>query len=268
MFLLVTLILPALANSGVGEVQGDFFVGSRTDAPTDGRLLFDATFDLDAEVIEGPDAPFTLQGLTVMGYMSGSETVVSFAPDAGWEAGAAYVVEVPIQGWDEDEVPARLAFTAGTDPAAAPSAPTVTSATAGAWSEEEEEHAWGCCQHVRVVTVEVEASSDDLWAFVELTGLFEGESQMSETPVLQRLDIGVGPGTHTLDYIQWDQDGLLQPGGFEVAQVSASGERSPAVGVDLGASGAERPPLCGTPGAVAFGPLALALLLVRRRARG
>ena len=45
MLLLLSLLGNAAhADSGPGEAQGDFLVPPRTDAPTDGILLFAATF--------------------------------------------------------------------------------------------------------------------------------------------------------------------------------------------------------------------------------
>ncbi|MDP1746075.1 MAG: hypothetical protein Q8L90_10885 [Bacteroidota bacterium] len=266
MLLLLSLLAHAdhaHANSGPVDSQGDFLVAPREDAPTDGLLLFDANFELDATVVEGPGAPLALPGLMLLGYMSGNETIVTFAPEAGWEAGAAYVVEVGIQGYDADDLPGQIAFTVGSEPAPAPSAPLVVSAAAADWSDEEEEHAWGCCDHTREVSFEVESTADDPWAYVELTGLFEGEGQIAETPLLHRLDVGIGPGTHTLRYRQWEEGGVPKPPAFEVAPVSSSGVRGEAQRFDFAEEPA--PPLCGTSGAAGFAPLALALLLVRRR---
>ncbi len=263
--MLLLLSLLAHADSGPTDNQGDFALPERTDAPTDALLLYDANFDVSANVVEGPGAPFALASESLLPYPSGNETLVQFTH--AWEAGATYRIEVPAQGWDEAAF-GEISFTVGTSAAPAPSTPTVLGVTVGDWSEEEEQHVWGCCGFTREVSFEVESTSADPWAYVELKGLFEGETQITETPSLQRLDVGIGPGTHTLRYRQWEQDGALNPPAFEIAAVSSSGVRGEAQRIDIADdTEAPGPPLCGTSGAAGFAPLALALLLVRRRTR-
>lgn len=273
--MLLPALAVALANEPLPDTQGDFLVPSRTDAPTNGVLLFDANFEVVADVVETPTAPVSIPTNMLLSEVWGNGSVVA-VPPPGWEAGGSYVVEVAPQTDVTESTTASIAFTVADGPADPPSDPVVTSATMGAWSAEEEEHAWGCCAYTRRVTFEVETTSDDPWAYVELTGLFEGDGQIASTPMLHRLDIGIGPGTHTLTYLQWEDDGVLQPPAFEIAHVSAGGVRGDAQRFDL--ADAEPPPEeeegpvpapdacgCGTPGPMTLAPVALAALLARRR---
>ncbi len=226
--MLLLLFAFAMAVADTEPWQGEFAVGTRTDAPTDALVLYETSEEVLATVVSGPGAPFDLVVEVLVANPSGNTPHGALhPPDGGWEPGATYTVEVE-DIWATDAPPfASLTFTAGSEVAPPTLAPVVSSSEVGDWSEETD-YLWGCCEPVRTVTFEVESQSDDPWSYVELKGTFEGSGQIATTPVLHRLAIGVGTGTHTLSYDQWDEGATLQPPCFEVAHVSSSGARSEA----------------------------------------
>jgi len=236
MLLVGMLALAAHAGEGCGYVVSGFAVEPRTDAPTDAELLIDATFAPIVTVVDGPNGPEPLDSevLTSCGTTGIGLAKVS-PPTGGWEPNATYTVESQ-PGHDDEGAPAPLTFTTSDVTSAAPADPTIVSFTASGWSKDGK-YPWGCCKPTRQVTITVEAASTDPWAYVELKGDFEGPSQITTEPVFQRLNVGIGPGTHALTAIQWkNDDDTLEPWAFEVAQVEANGATSKQqrVAIDVG----------------------------------
>ena len=279
MWLVGMLALAAHAGEGCGYVVTGFAVETRTDAPLDAQLLIDATFAPIVTVVDGPKGPEPLDSAVLTSCdTTGISLATASPPAGGWEPKATYTVESQ-PGHDDEGDPISFTFSTSDVTSAAPGDPAIVSISASEWSKETK-YPWGCCKPTRQVTITVDAASTDPWAYVQLKGDFEGPSQITTEPLFQRLNVGIGPGTHELTAIQWmNDDDTLEPWGFEVAQVEANGATSKAQHVEVDADGNTDPPCCKkmddgadtgctvVPNAGSIFSVLAAIAITRRRAR-
>ena len=105
----------ALANTWAPVDQG-FLSPARSDAPTDGVLVYAANYAPSATVMAGPGAPMELYSEVLTGVGSAPHAAL-YPPEAGWQSGQTY--EVSVAPYDEGEAPTTLSFSVGAVPAAA-----------------------------------------------------------------------------------------------------------------------------------------------------
>ena len=216
------LISFALADTWAAAETG-FAVPTREDAPTDAIVLYGANFFPTTTVIDGPEAGTVLVVEELLDGSAGNDPLVSLLPpEGGWVPASTY--ELAALGYYNPEPTYVLGFSTGADPAPPPEDPVVERVTYGEWTEETDYNG-GCCNPTRRVTVAVESSSADPWAYVELMGQFAGPPQAPPEHALRRLAVAIGPGDHQLSYEQWDDDGQLHPAGFTVGHVASNGVR-------------------------------------------
>jgi len=273
----MTFLITLLAMSGAsadtwGPIDGGFISPERSDAPTDGALLYEANYAPEAWIVDGPGAPLQLDTTTLTG-VGATPVAVVWPPAGGWDAEVDYALEVLGYAAATGDPITEFAFSTGTDLAADASAPVVGTPAVGTWSDEGN-YPWGCCERTRTVTVDVEVPGADDWAYVMAVGQFElsTPSQITEEEVHTRLDVAMGPGSHTLSVLQWEEDGIAQPPCFDVVAVSAAGVSGPAETVCArsdSSSSSSPPPPCGCSSAAAApsGVLVGLLLVLGRRRR-
>ncbi len=221
--ILVLLSLLARADSGEDYAAG-FAVATQAEVPSDSRLLYVASYAPQVTAVVDGEAPIALAVESVVAGIGGKPYRAVLPPTGGWRPGGAYTVTAV----RSDGVVDELAFTAA-NPATSSAEPVdvvLQSMEVPAWSEPTG-YPWGCCFRTREVRFVVTSAATDPWSYAELWGEWPGPSQMAESPeIWDTLGIGVGPGEHTLTYLQWlDDEGLLWPACFEVAHVSSGDAR-------------------------------------------
>jgi hypothetical protein len=223
MWLFTTL---AMANTWAPLDQG-FLSDTRLDAPTDGVLLYGSNYVPEVSVIDGPAGTQVLEAALVTGV--GAQPVALIRPPGGgWIADETYLLEV-LGYADSGGDPTTYSFTTGASLAPAAGVPVLGDLDIGSWTDEALDYPWGCCSRLRTLSVDVEVPGGDPWSYVELIGDFDlaGPSQITEDEIHTHLDVGVGPGPHTLTVIQWEEDGSPQPPCFDIVAVAANGQPGP-----------------------------------------
>lgn len=199
-------------------VLGDPLSPTRQDTPRDGQLLLSGSAAREA-VLTSPGVADATLTVEVLVESRATPRSVIHPPAGGWPIGAELTVGPVDQGL---ETPTALTFQAADTTAPPPSAVTSVTSVTGEW-EPGMEYLWGCCTHVRQVTLDVVMPSVDSWSMVELSGTLQFED-----PVDPRLPLDVQMATSTMQFqaIQWiEEDGSVEPSCFEVNHRSASGVR-------------------------------------------
>ncbi len=218
------MISPALATTTPSDVAG-WMVASRIDAPTDGRLLIDATYEATV-VANGPDGARPLEVVTIKEPDFGAGYVAALPPPGGWAPGGAYVAVITNDAYGSATT-YEVAFSVAADVASTPSDPIVVSVAADEWLEDQVYLPGNCCAPLRTITISVTNADPDPWSWVELRG-----DTWPPGAEARGLDIGLGPGEHALEFRQWvEDDGIVRPSCFEVVGVAADGDESPAVAI-------------------------------------
>jgi hypothetical protein len=211
--------VPVFAEPPPPEVSG-FAVGGRADAPTDARVPVAANYGPPAWVIDGAAPGTELASERIADFWP--DIVVLEPPTAGWAAGAQYTVGIA-DGYADTWTGAadhELTFAVADRPAPDPVAPEVPDPSVEPWSDEEGRYPNGCCFRTRLVTFSVDNLDSDPWSMVLLTGEFPTDRR----PLT--LDVGVGPGAHTLSFLQWRQGREVHPACFTVVGVAADGDQA------------------------------------------
>ncbi|MEQ1503438.1 MAG: hypothetical protein ABMB14_14465 [Myxococcota bacterium] len=217
-----------LAGAGLASVSWDgdydlgFAVESRDDAPTDGMLLYTTNRLYPATGTDQDGVTVPLEVVRVTGIWDVPQIGIR-PPPGGWGADASWTVTVVGQG----DARTALPFTTGADPAPPPAA-EIGPPEIGSWSDEPGGYLYGCCERTREVTIPVSAPDADPWSWIELVALFPPTTDPDDA-IDDHLTTVIGPGTHPLTLVQWDEDGVVQPTCGAVVPVSASGARGTAV---------------------------------------
>lgn len=222
----LVLVTNAFANTWA-PYDGGFVSPSRDDAPIDGVVLYAANY-LPEVTATDPDGVAVVLASTLVTGVGAEPRLAIHPPDGGWVPGQSYELAVSGYGYDTTAPPTELSFTAGTEVAPAPEAPLADVPAIGPWSADTN-YGWGCCRPTRTVEIDVSVPSGDAWAWVEIVGAFDfGEpSQITTQEVHTHLDVAVGPGDHTLGFVQWLDDRGPQPPCWDVVAMSAAGVAGP-----------------------------------------
>jgi len=226
MMWILAISTAAMANTW-GPVDHGFLSATRLDAPTDGVLLYGSNYVPEVSVVTGPNGVEILASELVTG-LGALPAAMIHPPVGGWVAHEMYMLEVLGYGGSGTDTTA-ISFTTGAGAAPIAQAPVVQTPEIGAWTTDEREYPWGCCTRLRTISVEVEVPDADPWSYVELVGDFELDepNQITQEKIHTHLDLGVGPGPHTLTVLQWLENGTPQPPCFDIVAVAASGQPGP-----------------------------------------
>jgi hypothetical protein len=225
------LVLATASADTWGPFEDGFVSGSREDAPVDGVVLYAANYSPEVTATDSAGDAQLLESLFVTGV--GAPPVVAIQPpEGGWVAGETYTLSV--LGYHQyDETPgepvASLSFTASDESAPDAVAPQVFGWRMSGWSKPMH-YAWGCCEPVRTITVDVMRDDADPWSWTEVVGRFDlgRPSQITTEEIHTHLDVAVGSGLTSLSFDQWlDEDSGPQPPCFDVVAVAANGEAIP-----------------------------------------
>jgi hypothetical protein len=205
----------AVAAAQSAATEGGFVLLPRTDAPTDGVVLYQADHLVDITATDGDGGVETLSTTYATG--DGADQLVAVtAPVGGWAPGQSYTLASTLDPAEVGPNPATLAFEVTTTAADAPLAPTVDATHLGTWTDDD--------VPTRTIDVDVTSADPDAWAWIDVVARFGLGQGIPDTDPRAHPDHAIGPGSHTLSFDQWlDADTGPEPPCVDVVPMSAGG---------------------------------------------